>query len=51
MKDLAFASWSIGTILPLSCQCREVELDPRLHLDHAYAVTSHSSQGQTADRV
>jgi hypothetical protein len=23
----------------------------RLHLDHAYAVTSHSSQGQTADRV
>jgi conjugative relaxase-like TrwC/TraI family protein len=22
-----------------------------LHLDHAYAVTSHSSQGQTADRV
>ena len=24
--------------------------DP-LHLDHGYAVTSHSSQGQTADRV
>ena len=23
----------------------------RLHLDHAYAVTSHSSQGQTAERV
>jgi len=21
------------------------------HLDHGYAVTSHSSQGQTADRV
>ena len=30
-----------------------VELDPRKHphLDHGYAVTSHSSQGQTADRV
>jgi conjugative relaxase-like TrwC/TraI family protein len=32
---------------------REVELDPAQHphLDHGYAVTSHSSQGQTADRV
>ena len=32
---------------------RTVELDLRehLHLDHGYAVTSHSSQGQTADRV
>jgi conjugative relaxase-like TrwC/TraI family protein len=32
---------------------REVELDPanHPHLDHGYAVTSHSSQGQTADRV
>lgn len=32
---------------------RSVELDPnrRLHLDYGYAVTSHSSQGQTADRV
>jgi ATP-dependent exoDNAse (exonuclease V) alpha subunit len=32
---------------------RAVELDPRKHphLDHGYAVTSHSSQGQTADRV
>jgi len=32
---------------------RTVDLDPRLHphLDHGYAVTSHSSQGQTADRV
>jgi hypothetical protein len=30
-----------------------VELDSRkhLHLDHGYAMTSHSSQGQTADRV
>ena len=32
---------------------RIVELDPRTHphLDHGYAMTSHSSQGQTADRV
>jgi flagellar biosynthesis GTPase FlhF len=32
---------------------RAVELDPsrHLHLDYGYAVTSHSSQGQTADRV
>ncbi len=32
---------------------RSVEIDPTKHphLDHGYAVTSHSSQGQTADRV
>jgi ATP-dependent exoDNAse (exonuclease V) alpha subunit len=32
---------------------REVEIDPgkHPHLDHGYAVTSHSSQGQTAERV
>jgi len=32
---------------------RAVDLDLRkhLHLDHGYAMTSHSSQGQTADRV
>ena len=32
---------------------RAVELDSvkNPHLDHGYAVTSHSSQGQTADRV
>jgi len=32
---------------------RAVELDPQrhVHLDYGYAVTSHSSQGQTADRV
>ena len=32
---------------------RAVELDPSKHphLDHGYAMTSHSSQGQTADRV
>ena len=32
---------------------RDVQLDPREHphLDHGYAVTIHSSQGQTAERV
>ncbi len=32
---------------------RDVRLNPREHphLDHGYAVTSHSSQGQTAERV
>ena len=32
---------------------RDVQLDSREHphLDHGYAVTSHSSQGQTAERV
>ena len=32
---------------------RQTQLDPWLnpHLDHGYAVTSHSSPGQTADRV
>jgi len=32
---------------------RAVEIDPNshVHLDYGYAVTSHSSHGQTADRV
>jgi hypothetical protein len=32
---------------------RSLEIDPMRnpHLDHGYAVTSHSSQGQTAERV
>jgi ATP-dependent exoDNAse (exonuclease V) alpha subunit len=32
---------------------RDVQLDPREHphLDHGYAMTIHSSQGQTAKRV
>jgi ATP-dependent exoDNAse (exonuclease V) alpha subunit len=32
---------------------RAVELDPHKHphFDHGYAMTSHSTQGQTADRV
>lgn len=32
---------------------RSIEIDPTMHphLDYGYAMTSHSSQGQTADRV
>jgi len=32
---------------------REIKVNPERypHIDHGYAVTSHSSQGQTADRV
>jgi ATP-dependent exoDNAse (exonuclease V) alpha subunit len=32
---------------------REIDFDPttRRHFDHGYAVTSHSSQGLTAERV
>jgi ATP-dependent exoDNAse (exonuclease V) alpha subunit len=29
----------------------ELDLPKHPHLDHGYAMTSHSSQGQTADRV
>ncbi len=29
----------------------ELDLNGHVHLDYGYAVTSHSSQGQTADRV
>ncbi len=29
----------------------ELDTSRRTHLDYGYAVTSHSSQGQTADRV
>jgi conjugative relaxase-like TrwC/TraI family protein len=61
-NDLKIANRELGTIesihedgrLSLKMDGgRAVELDPRrhLHLDHGYAMTSHSSQGQTADRV
>jgi ATP-dependent exoDNAse (exonuclease V) alpha subunit len=32
-------------------QRRTLDPERHAHLDHGYAVTSHSSQGQTADRV
>jgi integrase len=61
-KDLKVANRELGTVEsigedgPLQLKMdngRAVELDPNrnLHLDYGYAVTSHSSQGQTADRV
>jgi len=47
---------SIGTDARLNLKMddgRSVKLDPnrQLHLDYGHAVSSHSSQGQTADRV
>ncbi len=61
-QDLKIANRELGTVTSIGEDGRlflrmdggrEVELDPRkhAHLDHGYAVTSHSSQGQTADRV
>jgi ATP-dependent exoDNAse (exonuclease V) alpha subunit len=60
-NDLKLANRELGTIesihdgkLSLKMDGgRSVQLDPREHphLDHGYAVTSHSSQGQTAERV
>jgi conjugative relaxase-like TrwC/TraI family protein len=44
---------SIGNLKLQMDSGREVRFNVRQHphLDHGYAVTSHSSQGQTADRV
>jgi ATP-dependent exoDNAse (exonuclease V) alpha subunit len=61
-NDLRVANRELGTIESIEEDGRlrlkmdgdrKVELDPRKHphLDHGYAMTSHSSQGQTADRV
>ena len=61
-KELQVANRELGTIEQVSHSGnleirmdsgREVRLNIREHphLDHGYAVTSHSSQGQTADRV
>ncbi|HEX4037749.1 MAG TPA: MobF family relaxase [Acidobacteriaceae bacterium] len=61
-NDLKVANRELGTIrrvgddgrLRLTIDDgRSVELDPNrhVHLDYGYAVTSHSSQSQTADRV
>jgi conjugative relaxase-like TrwC/TraI family protein len=61
-QDLKVANRELGTIESVGQDGRiglkmdggrEVRLDPRSHphLDHGYAVTSHSSQGQTAERV
>ena len=61
-KDLHVANRELGTIVRLdergdiavhtdSGRLVEFHLKNHPHLDHGYAVTSHSSQGQTADRV
>ena len=59
--ELKLANRELGTVEGISegrmalrmDDGRSVEVDPAKHphLDHGYAVTSHSSQGQTADRV
>ena len=62
MNDLKVANRELGTIQSIGEDGRLhlrtddghfVQLDPNrlLHLDHGYALTSHSSQGQTADHV
>jgi ATP-dependent exoDNAse (exonuclease V) alpha subunit len=62
-RDLGIANRDLGTITALEERSitvrmdgkagREVTFDPTQfrQLDHGYAVTSHSSQGLTADRV
>jgi len=61
-KDLHVANRQLGTVEKINDtgdlqirmdSGREVAFNIREHphLDHGYAVTSHSSQGQTADRV
>ena len=62
-RDLGIANRELGTITALEERSitvrmdgkagREVTFDPTefRQLDHGYAVTSHSSQGLTADRV
>jgi hypothetical protein len=61
-RELKAANRELGTVqdidpngrLSLKMDAgRDLQLDPQLHphLDHGFAVTSHCSQGQTADRV
>ena len=61
-KELHVANRELGTIVRLeergdiaihtdSGRLVEFSLTDHPHLDYGYAVTSHSSQGQTADRV
>jgi len=61
-KNIGVANRELGTIENISPRGdltirlekgRSVELDPseNRHFDHGYAVTSHSAQGLTADRV
>jgi ATP-dependent exoDNAse (exonuclease V) alpha subunit len=61
-NDLKIANRELGTVESIAPDGtmrlmlddrRRVNVDPQHcpHLDHGYAVTSHSSQGQTAERV
>jgi len=60
-NDLKVANRELGTVESITegrmslrmDDARSVQLDPARHphIDHGYAVTSHSSQGQTAERV
>lgn len=61
-QDLKVANRELGTILGIDERGtmairlesgRDLQIDPQRHphLDHGYAVTSYSGQGQTADRV
>jgi conjugative relaxase-like TrwC/TraI family protein len=61
-RELGVANRELGTITSIGADRRlalkmedgrSVDIDPAKHphLDHGYAVTSHSSQGQTAERV
>jgi integrase len=60
-RELGVANRELGSIVAIRDERialkmedgRSVEIDPAKHphLDHGYAVTSHSSQGQTAERV
>jgi len=60
-NNLKVANRELGTIESITAgrmslrmdDGRSVQLDPARHphLDHGYTVTSHSSQGQTAERV
>lgn len=61
-KDLEVANRELGTLVRLTSDSNmtvrtdcghlvEVDLSKHPHLDYGYAMTSHSSQGQTADRV
>ncbi|HTT85202.1 MAG TPA: hypothetical protein VMF67_17125, partial [Rhizomicrobium sp.] len=61
-QDLKIANREIGTITDVDANGRmairldsgrDLRIDPQRHphLDHGYAVTSYSGQGQTAERV
>ena len=61
-QDLKIANRELGTITSIDESGRmairlesgrDLQIDPQRHphLDHGYAVTSYSGQGQTADRV